>query len=61
MSEAVEPIVYYLDNGTPEPVRSALLSGGAWWNQAFEAAAIKTLFKLKCSQMMPILWMYATM
>ncbi len=28
MSEAVAPIVYYLDNGTPEPVRSALLEGG---------------------------------
>ncbi|MFT6995269.1 MAG: hypothetical protein ACJA1P_002013, partial [Maribacter sp.] len=37
ISEAVEPIVYYLDNGTPEPVRSALLEGGRWWNEAFEA------------------------
>ena len=27
MSEAVEPIVYYLDRGTPEPIRSALLEG----------------------------------
>ena len=35
VSEAVESIVYYLDNGTPEPVRSALLEGGKWWNQAF--------------------------
>ena len=25
MSEPIEPIIYYLDNGTPEPVRSALL------------------------------------
>lgn len=32
VSEAKEPIIYYLDNGTPEPVRSALLEGGAWWN-----------------------------
>ena len=38
LSEAVKPIVYYLDNGTPEPIRSALLEGGNWWNQAFEAA-----------------------
>ncbi len=37
-SEPVEPIIYYLDPGTPEPVRSALLEGGQWWNQAFEAA-----------------------
>ena len=47
MSEAVEPIVYYLDNGTPEPIRSALLEGGQWWNQAFEAAGYKNAFQLK--------------
>ena len=34
-SEAVEPIIYYLDRGTPEPVRSALLDGARWWNQAY--------------------------
>ena len=47
LSEAVEPIVYYLDNGTPEPVRSALLEGGRWWNQAFEAAGYKDAFQVK--------------
>jgi len=47
VSEAVEPIIYYLDNGTPEPVRSALLDGGRWWNQAFEAAGYKDAFQLK--------------
>lgn len=47
VSEAVEPIVYYLDNGTPEPIRSALLDGGRWWNQAFEAAGYKDAFQLK--------------
>ncbi|GAB5410630.1 MAG: zinc-dependent metalloprotease [Balneolaceae bacterium] len=47
MSEAVEPIIYYLDNGTPEPVRSALLEGGRWWNQAFEAAGYKNAFQVK--------------
>ncbi|MEL6917755.1 MAG: zinc-dependent metalloprotease [Bacteroidota bacterium] len=47
ISEAVEPIVYYLDNGTPEPVRSALLDGGKWWNQAFEAIGYKDAFQLK--------------
>jgi hypothetical protein len=45
-SEAVEPIIYYLDNGTPEPIRSALLDGGRWWNQAFEAAGYKNAFQL---------------
>lgn len=47
VSEAVEPIVYYLDNGTPEPVRTALLEGGRWWNQAFEAIGYKNAFQLK--------------
>ncbi|MFD2587179.1 zinc-dependent metalloprotease [Croceitalea marina] len=47
LSEAVAPIIYYLDNGTPEPVRSALLDGGRWWNQAFEAIGYKDAFQLK--------------
>ena len=37
-SEPVEPIVYYVDAGAPEPVRSALVEGASWWNAAFEAA-----------------------
>ncbi len=47
VSEAIDPIIYYLDNGTPEPVRSALLEGGKWWNQAFEAIGFKNAFQLK--------------
>ncbi|QBA64290.1 zinc-dependent metalloprotease [Muriicola soli] len=47
MSQAVEPIIYYLDNGTPEPVRSALLEGGRWWNQAFESIGYQDAFQLK--------------
>ena len=47
MSEAVEPIIYYLDPGTPEPVRSALLDGARWWNQAFEAAGYINAFQVK--------------
>ena len=47
VSEAVEPIIYYLDNGTPEPVRTALLEGGRWWNQAFEAIGYKNAFQVK--------------
>jgi len=46
-SEAVEPIVYYLDRGAPEPVRSALLDGARWWNQAFEAAGYIDAFQVK--------------
>jgi hypothetical protein len=47
ISEAVKPIIYYLDNGTPEPIRSALLEGARWWNQAFEAAGYKDAFQVK--------------
>jgi hypothetical protein len=47
VSEAVEPIVYYLDNGTPEPVRSALLDGARWWNDAFEAIGYKDAFRVE--------------
>lgn len=47
MSEPVKPIIYYLDNGTPEPIRSALLEGVGWWNQAFEAAGYINAFQVK--------------
>lgn len=47
VSEAVKPIIYYLDPGTPEPIRSALMEGTAWWNQAFEAAGYRNAFQVK--------------
>ena len=47
VSEVVEPIVYYLDRGTPEPVRSALLDGARWWNEAFEAAGYRDAFRVE--------------
>ena len=47
MSEAVEPIVYYLDPGIPEPVMTALKEGASWWNQAYEAAGYKDAFQVK--------------
>jgi hypothetical protein len=47
VSEPVKPIIYYLDNGTPEPIRSALMEGASWWNQAFEAAGYKNAFQVK--------------
>lgn len=46
-SEAVEPIIYYVDRGAPEPIRSALVEGASWWNQAFEAAGYKDAFQVK--------------
>jgi hypothetical protein len=36
--EPVTPIQYYVDRGAPEPVRSALLEGARWWDQAFQSA-----------------------
>jgi hypothetical protein len=36
--EAVTPIQYYVDRGAPEPIRTALLQGARWWDQAFQAA-----------------------
>ncbi|MDX5339236.1 MAG: zinc-dependent metalloprotease [Cyclobacteriaceae bacterium] len=47
VSEPIEPIVYYLDRGTPEPVASALIEGGNWWAQAFEAAGFKNAFRVE--------------
>jgi hypothetical protein len=46
-SEPVEPIVYYLDRGVPEPIRSALLEGASWWNSAFEAAGYIDAFRVE--------------
>ena len=47
VSEAKEPIIYYLDPGTPEPVRSALLEGAQWWNQAYTSIGFKDAFQVK--------------
>ena len=47
VSEAVEPIVYYVDRGAPEPIRSALLEGASWWNEAFTAAGYKNAFRVE--------------
>src|SRR5256886_3842271 len=46
-SEPVKPIVYYVDRGAPEPVRSALIEGASWWNQAFAAAGYKNAFRVE--------------
>ncbi|HYK02049.1 MAG TPA: zinc-dependent metalloprotease [Thermoanaerobaculia bacterium] len=41
------PIVYYVDNGVPEPIRGALVEGASWWNQAFEAAGFPNGFQVQ--------------
>jgi hypothetical protein len=47
ISDPVKPIVYYVDRGAPEPIRSALVEGASWWNQAFEAAGFRNAFQVK--------------
>ncbi|WJG11269.1 zinc-dependent metalloprotease [Aliiglaciecola sp. LCG003] len=47
VTEAIEPIVYYLDPGTPEPIKTALLEGASWWNDGFEALGYKDAFQVK--------------
>ena len=47
LSEPVKPIIYYVDAGAPEPIRSALIEGASWWNEAYEAAGFKNAFQVK--------------
>jgi hypothetical protein len=46
-SRVKKPIVYYLDPGCPEPVRSALLEGIGWWKEAFEKAGFLDAFRVE--------------
>jgi hypothetical protein len=42
-----EPIVYYVDSGAPEPIKSALIEGASWWNEAFKAAGFEDAFRVE--------------
>jgi hypothetical protein len=46
-SRAKKPIVYYVDSGAPEPIRSALVEGASWWAKAFEAAGYIDAYQVK--------------
>jgi hypothetical protein len=46
-SPALAPIIYYVDRGAPEPIRSALREGASWWNEAFEAAGFENAFRVE--------------
>jgi hypothetical protein len=46
-SEPVKPITYYVDPGIPEPIRTAVVEGTRWWNQAFEAAGYINAFRVE--------------
>jgi hypothetical protein len=41
------PIVYYIDRGIPEPIRSAVKEGVSWWTEAFDKAGLKGAFVVK--------------
>ena len=43
----VEPIVYYVDPGIPEPIRSAVIEGASWWEQAFREAGFRDAFRVE--------------
>jgi hypothetical protein len=47
VSDPVTPIIYYVDRGAPEPIRSALVTGASWWNDAFEAAGFHNAFRVE--------------
>ncbi|MFC6225296.1 zinc-dependent metalloprotease [Hymenobacter artigasi] len=47
LSEPVKPIVYYVDRGAPADIKKALIEGGSWWNQAFEAAGYTNAFQVR--------------
>ena len=47
ISEPVQPIIYYVDHGAPEPIRSALVDGASWWNEAFEKAGFRNAFEVR--------------
>jgi len=47
ISDPVKPIIYYVDRGAPEPIRTALIEGASWWNQAFEAAGYRNAFQVE--------------
>ena len=46
-SVAIKPLTYYVDRGAPEPIRSALVEGAQWWNEAFEAAGFIDGFRVE--------------
>jgi hypothetical protein len=47
ISAVKKPIIYYLDRGAPEPMKSALLEGGRWWAQAFADAGFQDAFRVE--------------
>ena len=44
-SAVKQPIIFYIDPAAPEPIRTALREGVAWWRDAFEAAGLVDAFR----------------
>ncbi|MBA3657341.1 MAG: zinc-dependent metalloprotease [Gemmatimonadaceae bacterium] len=42
-----QPIVYYIDRGIPEPVRSATVEGARFWVEAFDRAGLRGAFRVE--------------
>lgn len=40
-------IVYYMDRGIPEPVRTAMVEGARWWEEAFARAGLAGGFRVE--------------
>ncbi len=45
--KVVKPIVFYIDSGAPEPIRSALIQGASWWKEAFAAAGYEDAYRVE--------------
>lgn len=45
--KTINPIVFYIDSGAPEPVRQALVDGALWWKDAFAAAGFPDGYEVK--------------
>ena len=41
------PLVYYIDRGIPEPIRTATKEGVSWWSEAFDRAGLKGAFRVE--------------
>jgi Met-zincin/Domain of unknown function (DUF5117) len=41
------PLVYYIDRGIPEPIRTATKQGVSWWIEAFDRAGLKGGFRVE--------------
>lgn len=42
-----DPIVFHVDPAIPEPYRSAVVEGGSWWAEGFEAAGFVDAYRVE--------------